>query len=146
MGLDFGAAYSKADLTKDYQQSSALFGAAYTMDALYLAVTYSFGDNDQVGNAPYKSEFTALEAAVAYKFTDQITAKVVYGQAEDENTDAKTKVDTADFFEVVGYYKFNSNLSSYISFMSNGLKDVKDANGLIESGEDTLRLGAKYSF
>ncbi|EGA68705.1 Outer membrane protein [Vibrio sinaloensis DSM 21326] len=150
MGLDLGAAYSKADLNKDYQQSSALFGAAYSLDALYLAITYSFGDNDNLDqDTPansHKSEFTALEAAVAYKFTDQITAKLVYGKAEDENTDAKTKADSADFFEVVGYYKFNGNLSSYVSYMSNGLKEVKDADGVVVSGEDTLRLGIKYGF
>ncbi|WP_047041987.1 porin [Vibrio mexicanus] len=143
MGLDLGLAYSGADLGQDAgSESQFLLGAGFTWEALYLGATYSMGDiNDKA-----KEEFNALEVVAAYKITDQFTLKALYANAEVEDKSANTKADSDDFFEVVGYYKFNGNISSYVSYMSNGLTDVKDANGVVTAGEDTLRLGLKYKF
>ncbi|WP_441257929.1 porin [Vibrio sp. Vf1514] len=139
-GLDLGAAYSAGDNgTGNGQQNQVLFGAGYTLDALYLAATYSFGDLDDDAN----QEFKALELAAAYKFTKQFTLKALYAKTEDK--DSGTKTDTADFFELAGYYKFNSNLSTYVAYKLNNLDDVV-VDGLETQSEDTMRLGLKYAF
>lgn len=140
-GLDVGAAYSAGDNGEgEGSQNQALFGLGYTVDDLYLAATYSFGDNDDDAD----DEFNALEVAAEYKFTKQFKMRALYSKAEDKVDGDKT--DTIDFAELAGYYKFNSNLSTYVAYKFNNLDSETDKDGYKIQGEDTLRLGMKYEF
>ncbi|MEH0664721.1 porin [Vibrio scophthalmi] len=142
MGLDIGLAYSAAE-KGNLDDSQVLVGLGYTLDNLYLAGTYSKGDNEvKKGEG---SEFTAYELAAQYKFTKQFSAAVLYKYQENEASDG-TKADATDGVEIAGYYKFNSNFRTYVSYFINGISEVKNTDGLVTAGEDTLRLGARYDF
>lgn len=139
-GLDVGLAFSGAD-SGDLSDSQVLFGLGFSLDSLYLAGTYSQGDNEiDEGKG---SEFTAYEFVAEYKFTKQFSAAALYTYQENELSG--TKADATDGIELVGYYKFNSNFRTYVSYYMNGLDEVKVAD-LVTQGEDTLRLGARYDF
>ncbi|MEH0740007.1 porin [Vibrio cholerae] len=142
MGLDIGLAYSAAE-SGNLDDSQVLVGLGYTLDNLYLAGTYSKGDNEIDEGAG--SEFTAYELAAQYKFTKQFSAAVLYTYQENEASDG-TKADATDGVEIAGYYKFNSNFRTYVSYFINGVSEEKNADGLVTAGEDTLRLGARYDF
>lgn len=146
MGLDLGLSFSGADLgTSSGSESQILAGLGYTFDALYLGASYSTGDlNDKATGATDK-EFTAMEFVAQYQFTDQFSAAALYTNQENEAANG-TKADATDGVEVVGYYKFNGNFRTYLSYYLNGLTEVKDGNGIVTAGEDTLRLGVRYDF
>ncbi|MDK9759649.1 porin, partial [Vibrio sp. D173a] len=120
--------------------NQVLAGAAYSLDNLYLAATYSTGDLDDKATGTDDKSFTAMEFAAQYKFTKQ----AVYTYQENEQANG-TKVDATDGIELAGYYKFNSNFRTYLSYYLNGLDEVKTA-GIVTEGEDTLRLGVRYDF
>ncbi|KGY13291.1 membrane protein [Vibrio tubiashii] len=145
-GLDVGLAYSGADLGKGAgSQNQILGGLGYTLDALYLGATYSVGDLDDKATGTDNKEFKALELAVKYSFTKQFSAAVLYTNQENKAADG-TKADATDGVEVAGYYKFNSNFRTYVSYFSNGVDTTTDADGYKLTGEDTLRLGVRYDF
>ena len=140
-GLDIGAAYSAGDNGKGKgSNNEALFGLGYTINDLYLGATYSFGDNDDDAD----DEFTAMEFAAEYKLTKEFKVRALYAKSEDKVKGDKT--DTNDFAELAGYYKFNSDISTYVAYRLNNLDSETDKDGYKIQGEDTLRLGVKYEF
>ncbi|EHG1330668.1 porin [Vibrio vulnificus] len=141
IGLDLGLAYSTGDNgAGNGSQNQILVGAGYTLNDLYLGATFSTGDLDDKA----KQEFTAYEFAVQYKISKPFSVAAMYTFAEED--DNGTKSDATKGLELVGYYKLNSNFRTYLSYYLNKLDDVKDANGKVTSGEDTLRLGVRYDF
>ncbi|MFA0412710.1 porin [Vibrio renipiscarius] len=146
MGLDLGVALSGADLGEGAgSQSEALFGVGFTIENLYLAGTYSFGDLDDKATGTADEKFTAMELVAQYQFNKQLSAAALYTKQENEQADG-VKNDDVEGVELVGYYKFNSNFRTYLSYYINGLDEKKDAAGIIMEGEDTLRLGVRYDF
>lgn len=122
-GLDAGIAYSADD-----DANQVLVGLGYTFEGLYVAGTFSTGDKNDA------TEFTAYEFSAAYKFTPEFTAAINYGYLEEDTSGAKE--DKVDQFEVVGYYRFNSNFRTYVSYLAEQLS----------GGDDVVRLGARYDF
>ncbi|QIA65973.1 porin [Vibrio astriarenae] len=124
-GLDVALSYS-ADAGDETQ---FLGGLGYTFENLYVAGTFSVGDVDN------NTEFTAYELSAAYKLTSEFSVALNYGYAEEDEKGAG-KTDTVDQFEVAGYYKFNSNFRTYVSYLAQQLKDE----------DDVVRLGVRYDF
>ena len=146
VGLDLGLAFSGADLGMDAGRASdILFGLGFTLDKLYLASTYSFGDLDDKASGTNDKEFTAMEFVVQYQFTKEFSAAALYTRQENEKAD-KSKYDELEGVELIGYYKFNSNFRTYLSYYLNELDEEKESTGLVTAGEDTLRLGVRYDF
>ncbi|OLQ89017.1 hypothetical protein BIY21_02610 [Vibrio ponticus] len=147
LGLDLGLALSGGDLGKGAgSESQALFGIGYTLESLYLAATYSQGDIDDKASGTDDKEFVAMEFAAEYQFSKEFSAAALYTYQENERGDG-TKYDDTDGIELVGYYKFNSNFRTYLSYYINNVDEAKDpATGLVTAGEDTLRLGVRYDF
>ncbi|MEE3877174.1 porin [Vibrio sp. YYF0003] len=139
MGLDLGLAYSGGDVDADNSEDQILGGIAYSLDNLYLAGTYSQG---QLSDS---EDFTAYELVASYKVASQVTIAGMYTFQEND-PDGASKYDATDGFELVGYYKLNSNFRTYLAYYFNQLDEVKDAEGLVVEGEDTLRLGVRYDF
>jgi predicted porin len=140
MGLDFGLAYSGGDIDADNSEDQILGGIAYSLDNLYLAGTYSQG---QLSDS---EDFTAYELVASYKVASQVTIAGLYTYQENDD-DSAGKYDAVDGFELVGYYKLNSNFRTYLSYYFNQLDEEKDQDtGLVTEGEDTLRLGVRYDF
>ncbi len=145
IGLDLGLTYAAEDLGAGAGSANQILaGVAYSLDSLYLAATYSMGDLNDKATLTDEESFTAMELAAQYKFTKQISAAAVYTYQENELANG-TKVDAVDGIELAGYYKFNSNFRTYLSYYLNGLDEVKTA-GVVTEGEDTLRLGVRYDF
>lgn len=145
IGLDLGLTYAAEDLGAGAGSANQILaGVAYSLDSLYLAATYSMGDLNDKATLTDEESFTAMEFAAQYKFTKQISAAAVYTYQENELANG-TKVDAVDGIELAGYYKFNSNFRTYLSYYLNGLDEVKAA-GVVTEGEDTLRLGVRYDF
>ncbi|ANP77893.1 hypothetical protein A134_15975 [Vibrio crassostreae 9CS106] len=141
MGLGFGLGYSGNDNGAGNGSATAVIaGINYKMDALYLGATYTTGDLDDKA----KTEFSGVEVAAKYKLTDQFELAGLYQKQEKDATQNLT-VDTADFFELTGTYKFNKSIRAYVAYQLNNLDDVKVA-GLETQSEDSLRLGVRYDF
>ena len=143
MGLGFGLGYSGNDNGAGNGSATAVIaGINYKLDALYLGATYTMGDLDDKAN----TEFSGVEVAAKYKLTSQFELAALY-QKQEEDASQNVTVDTADFFELTGTYKFNRSIRTYIAYQLNNLDEVKDATtGLTTQGEDTLRLGVRYDF
>ncbi|SJL84421.1 porin [Vibrio palustris] len=137
VGVKLGLAYSAdqdkvaGNATSTDKGNQILAGISYSMDALYLAATYSTGDT---GNGD--DEFDIMEFAAAYDITDQVQVQAIYGK-DTTKPETGADVDNEDFVELGGYYKFNSNLKSYIAYKANSADGADD---------DTIRLGLKYGF
>lgn len=146
IGLDLGLTYAAEDLGAGAGSANqVLAGIAYSLDSLYLAATYSTGDLDDKATGTDEESFTAMEFVAQYKFTKQISAAAVYTYQENELANG-TKVDATDGIELAGYYKFNSNFRTYLSYYLNGLDEEKNLAGVVTEGEDTLRIGVRYDF
>ncbi|YCO00617.1 porin [Vibrio sp. VNB-15] len=139
MGLDLGLAYSGGDVDKDNSEDQILGGIAYSLENLYLAGTYSQGALDD------SEDFTAYEIAASYKLASKFTVVGLYTYQEND-PNGGAKYDALDGFELVGYYKLNSNFRTYLSYYMNQLDEEKDVDGKVIQGEDTLRLGVRYDF
>ena len=81
----------------------------------------------------------------SYKLASKITVAGLYTFQENDPNGA-AKYDAVDGFELVGYYKLNSNFRTYLSYYMNQLDEEKNAKGKVTEGEDTLRLGVRYDF
>lgn len=139
IGLDLGLAYSGGDVDKDNSEDQILGGIAYSLDNLYLAGTYSQGALTD------SEDFTAYELVASYKIASKFTVAGLYTFQENDPNGA-AKYDAVEGFELVGYYKLNSNFRTYLSYYMNQLDEAKDAEGKVTEGEDTLRLGVRYDF
>ncbi|CDT09870.1 porin [Vibrio coralliirubri] len=145
-GLDLGLAYSGEDLGAGAGSANQILaGLAYSLDNLYLAATYSTGDSNDKAILTQTESFTAMEFAAQYKFTQQLSAALVYTYQEDEAANG-SKSDSLDGVEIAGYYKFNGNFRTYLSYYLNGLDETKVANVVTVEQEDILRLGVRYDF
>ncbi|GAK87361.1 putative outer membrane protein [Vibrio ponticus] len=126
-------------------ESQVLFGLGFTFENLYLAGTYSQGDIDDKATGNDNKEFEAMEFVAQYQFSKEFSAAALYTYQENELANG-SKEDDVDGIELVGYYKFNSNFRTYLSYYINNLDELKDAQGVVTQGEDTLRLGVRYDF
>ncbi|MGR5542370.1 porin, partial [Vibrio campbellii] len=96
----------------------------------YVGGTYSTGsDADE--------DFDAYELAATYKFTKEFTLAAMYNYRENDPKNS-AKYDNEEGFELAGYYRFNSNFRTYLSYYMNQLDEEKTA-GVVTAGEDTLR-------
>ncbi|WP_375751206.1 porin [Vibrio sp. HN007] len=148
MGLGFGIGYSadgKGTNTGDTNEdgNAVIAGINYSMDALYLAGTYTSGET----GAAKGEDFNGMEFAAVYSFDNNFALKGAYQKTEIEPASGSS-YNASDFFEITGDYKFNNNLNAYVAYQLNNL-DKEDMSALgrgSSSAEDTLRLGLKYSF
>lgn len=122
-GLDLGLAYS--DSQDDSNQTTV--AAAYTMNNLYVAVSYAMGDIDA------DDDFSSLEAAIQYKFNKQFRMIGIIGQQEEADSD------TQDFYAIEGQYRFNKSFRAYASYAFNNLDNDVET-------EDSLVAGLRYNF
>ncbi|PMH44527.1 hypothetical protein BCU68_03230 [Vibrio sp. 10N.286.49.B3] len=130
-GLDIGLAYSADD-----EQNQFLGAVGYSIDNLYIAASYSFGETfSENANDDYElTDFTSLELAAQYKITSQFRITALYGLADAEFADGKT--DTTDFFELGARYDFAKSFRIYTAIEFDQLGDE----------DTTVRLGARYDF
>lgn len=128
-GLKLGAAYSAggSDDVIGEDESQLLVGAAYTLNDLYLAGSYSTGEKNN-------SDFNAYEMVAQYALSDAFSIAAMYTNVEDEEDSGNIK--EANGFELVGYYSLAQNVTTYVSYYSNQ----------IDNADDTLRLGLQYNF
>ncbi|MGR5414517.1 porin [Vibrio astriarenae] len=142
-GLDAGIAYSGGDVDANEDQDQVLVGLGYSFENFYVGGTFSTG-SDYNTKEDFAFDFDAYEIAATYKFTKEFTLAAMYTYKE---VDVKNggKFDDTEGFELAGYYRFNSNFRTYVSYYMNQLDDVKE-DGLVVAGEDTLRLGVRYDF
>ena len=122
--FDFGLVLAASYTDTEADQNQATLGAAYTLDNLYVAVTYALGDIDA------DNDFRSIEAAVQYKFTKEFRMIGIIGQAEEAD------VDTEDFYAIEAQYRFNKSIRTYVSYALNNLDD----------SDDSLIAGIRYNF
>ncbi|MDN2482573.1 porin [Vibrio agarivorans] len=142
-GLDAGIAYSGGDIDNDADQDQVLLGLGYSFENFYIGGTFSTGSDNTDKDG--ELDFDAYELAATYKFTKEFTLAAMYTYRENDPK-ALAKYDNVEGFELAGYYRFNSNFRTYVSYYMNQLDEVKNADGLVTAGEDTLRLGVRYDF
>ncbi|PMJ98716.1 porin [Vibrio sp. 10N.261.55.A7] len=141
IGLDLGLGYAAGDNGEGAGSSNQIIGgASYTLDALYLAATYTMGEFDD----KTKEEFTGLELAGQYKLTSQFRLIAAYQKQDTKDKVSNSKETTSDFFELTGRYDFNKSIRTYASYKLNNL-DNKDTSYNADA-KDTIRLGLRYDF
>ncbi|TEW54109.1 porin [Psychromonas sp. RZ22] len=123
-GLDLGGSYTNAD----NDQNQATFGAAYTLNDLYVAVTYAMGD------ASKTEDFTSLEAAVQYQFTEKFRLIGILGNQDLDGSKANA-------YALEAQYRFNSALRTFVSYAYLDQDEI-DPN----ITEDSLVAGLRYDF
>lgn len=119
-GLDLGASYSDSNA----DESQVTLGGGYTINDLYVAITYAFGDLNE------DDDFNSLEAAIQYKFTKEFRMIGIIGQQE------KADEDSVDYYALEAQYRFNSAIRTYVSYQLNELDDA----------DDSLVAGIRYDF
>jgi len=118
-GLELGASYSDQD-----EANQVTFGAGYTWNRLYVGTTYAMGDlTDNVN-------FTSLEFAAEYQFTNEFRLIGMIGMQEVD------KVDTVDAYALEAQYRFNESIRTFASYKLDNLDD----------GENELVIGLRYDF
>ncbi|OXX36517.1 porin [Vibrio sp. V09_P4A23P171] len=139
IGLGLGLGYASNDNgTGQGAANQIIAGVNYTLDDLYLGLTYTQGDLDDKA----KSEFNGIEFAAQYKITSNFRLIGVYQKTENETANVTTT--KSDFAELTGRYDFNKSIYTYVAYKMNNL-DKKDL-GTAYDAKDSIRLGLRYNF
>lgn len=130
MGLDLGLGYTGAD--EDQEQITA--GASYANGGFYAGLTYTTGDvvDNGMGDTV---DFEGYEFAAQYLFDNNFR---VIGAYQNRQIDEDDK---SDFMELTGGYDFNKHVYAYLAYKFNQLDGTTK-----QDGEDSMRVGLKYTF
>ncbi|ELI6431624.1 porin [Aeromonas sp. 2HA2] len=157
MGLSLGAAYNQAGKT-DEQADNAAFGgdrdaklygvgAKYAVGDLYLAATYSHGEDHLFVNNGYAEKMDGYEAVAQYTF-GKFKPSLAYLRT-DVKDNARGIDDTATEYVSIGaWYNFTDNFNAYVDYKINLLDNVNGThtNSLGKNTDDVVAVALQYNF
>ncbi|KTA93684.1 porin [Aeromonas salmonicida subsp. smithia] len=157
MGLSLGAAYNQAGKT-DEQADNAAFGgdrdaklygvgAKYEAGDLYLAATYSHGEDHLFVNNGYAEKMDGYEAVAQYTF-GKFKPSLAYLRT-DVKDNARGIDDTATEYVSIGaWYNFTDNFNAYVDYKINLLDNVNGThtNSLGKNTDDVVAVALQYNF
>ncbi|CAQ84854.1 MULTISPECIES: porin [Photorhabdus] len=156
-GISVGGAYSNADrpiiherlvtsIARGERAEAWNIGAKYDANNVYLAAMYgethnmtSFGYQDFVSAKTRNIELTAQ-----YQFDSGLRPSLAYVQSK--GTTFITNQDWVKYISIGSYYHFNKNMSAYIDYKINLVKDNKDTNYFEVNTQNAVGVGLVYQF
>ncbi len=159
MGLSLGTAYNQAGKT-DEQAANAAFGgdrdaklygvgAKYAVGDLYLAATYSHGEDHMYVSTfnGYAEKMDGYEAVAQYAF-GKFKPSLAYLRT-DVKDNARGIDDTATEYVSIGaWYNFTDNFNAYVDYKINLLDNVNGThtNSLGKNTDDVVAVALQYNF
>lgn len=161
MGLSLGAAFNQAGKT-DGQARYAAFGgdkdaklvgvgAKYAAGDLYLAATYSHGENHQFVNNGYAATMDGYEAVAQYTI-GKFKPSLAYLRNDVKDTDNGIDGTYTEYVSIGAWYNFTTNFNAYIDYKLNLLDSVgQNATGSAVSAlgqhtDDVVAVALQYNF
>ncbi|MGL5293099.1 MAG: porin [Aeromonas sp.] len=160
MGLSLGTVYNQAGKTDEQTRYTNFGGAAdaklmgvgakYSMDNLYLAATYSHGEDQQyiAKFNGYAAKLNGYEAVAQYTF-GKFKPSLAYIRT-DVTDDAHGIDDTyTEYVSMGGWYNFTNNFNVYVDYKLNLLDDngtKHNTNSLGRNTDDVVAVAMQYNF
>ncbi|NHB91655.1 porin [Photorhabdus cinerea] len=156
-GISVGGAYSNADrpiiherlvtsVARGERAEAWNVGAKYDASNIYLAAMYgethnmtSFGYQDVVSAKTRNIELTAQ-----YQFDSGLRPSLAYVQSK--GTTFFTNQDWVKYISIGSYYNFNKNMSAYIDYKINLVKDNKYTDYFEVNTQNAIGVGLVYQF
>ena len=157
-GLSLGAAYSSSDRTNAQEgasQNNALYaggktaeawtiGAKYDANNVYLAMMYAETRNmTPYGDYGIADQTQNFEAVAQYQFDFGLRPSIAYYKSKAKDVEGIGDEDYINYIDVGATYYFNKNMSTYVDYQINQLKDD---NKLGINNDDIVALGLVYQF
>lgn len=160
MGLGLSAAYNQAGKTDEQARYAAFggdqdaklmgFGAKYATGDLYLAATYSHGENHMyIGNGfnGYAEKHDGYEAVAQYTL-GKFKPSLAYLRTDVKDTAHGIDDTYTEYVSIGAWYNFTDNFNAYVDYKVNLLDSVngKSTNSLGQNTDDVVAVALQYNF
>ncbi|EBW6380492.1 porin OmpC [Salmonella enterica] len=156
MGVSLGAAYTSSKRTLDQMTQDKYDngdcaeawtgGVKYDANNIYLAANYTRTYDmtymgDTLGGFAHKTD--NWEMVGQYQFDNGLRPSLAFLQSRANDVDGLGSFDLVKYIDVGSYYYFNKNMSAYVDYKINLLKDGNPSN---PNTDNTVALGLVYEF
>jgi len=143
----------KADGNGNKAEAYAV-GAKYDANNVYLAAFYGEGRNTTpyaVDNNSFANKTQNFEAVAQYQFDFGLRPSIAYLQSKGKDlngfgTFAGGDADLVKYVEVGTYYYFNKNMSTYVDYKINLLKNDSYNTAAGSNTDNVVGVGLQYQF
>lgn len=163
IGVSVGAAMANLRRTPDQQDTKILghgdkaevyaVGAKYDANNIYLAAHYKRTNNatvissDKGDGFGYANKADIFEAVAKYTFDFGLEPSLAYLYAKGKDIEGYSDQDLLNYVDIGLTYTFNDNMSTYVDYKINLLKEnafTKDVAGI--STDNIVAVGLVYQF
>ena len=159
MGLGLSAAYNQAGKTDEQAKFAAFggdqdaklmgFGAKYAVGDLYLAATYSHGENHMyIGNGfnGYAEKHDGYEAVAQYTL-GKFKPSLAYLRTDVKDTAHGIDDTYTEYVSIGAWYNFTDNFNAYVDYKVNLLDSVADSTSKLgQNTDDVVGVALQYNF
>ncbi|WP_387466305.1 porin [Photorhabdus sp. RM323S] len=156
-GISVGGAYSNADrpiiherlvtsVARGERAEAWNIGAKYDANNVYLAAMY--GETHNMTSFGYRDVVSAktqnLELTAQYQFDSGLRPSLAYVQSK--GTNSFSKQDWVKYISIGSYYSFNKNLSAYVDYKINLVKENVYTQYFEVNTNNAVGVGLVYQF
>lgn len=157
MGLSLGAAYNQAGKTDEQARYAAFggdkdakligFGAKYAVGDLYLAATYSHGEDHLFVKNGYAEKMDGYEAVAQYAI-GKFKPSLAYLRTDVKDSAHGIDDTYTEYVSIGAWYNFTENFNAYVDYKLNLLDSVngKSTNSLGQDTDDVVAVALQYNF
>ncbi|WP_425857395.1 porin [Aeromonas veronii] len=157
MGLSLGAAYNQAGKTDEQARYAAFggdkdaklmgFGAKYATGDLYLAATYSHGEDHLFVKNGYAEKMDGYEAVAQYTI-GKFKPSLAYLRTDVKDSARGIDDTYTEYVSIGAWYNFTENFNAYVDYKLNLLDSVdgKSTNSLSKNTDDVVAVALQYNF
>ncbi|CAJ1786965.1 porin [Aeromonas veronii] len=157
MGLSLGAAYNQAGKTDEQARYAAFggdkdakligFGAKYAVGDLYLAATYSHGEDHLFVKNGYAEKMDGYEAVAQYAI-GKFKPSLAYLRTDVKDSAHGIDDTYTEYVSIGAWYNFTENFNAYVDYKLNLLDSVdgKSTNSLGKNTDDVVAVALQYNF
>jgi len=152
-GISIGAAYASSKRTEDQKLNDEKLGkkaeawtvgTKYDANNVYLSAMYAETRNNSIANKTHNFEVTAQ-----YQFDFGLRPALSYLQSKGKNmnlADRGSDQNLVKYISVGSTYEFNKNMSTYVDYKINLLKDNEFTKATGTSTDNVVAVGLVYQF
>ncbi|MGN5290810.1 porin [Aeromonas sp. 11P] len=157
MGLSLGAVYNQAGKTDEQARFAAFngdhdaklmgFGAKYATGDLYLAATYSHGEDHLFVKNGYAEKMDGYEAVAQYTI-GKFKPSLAYLRTDVEDSAQGIDDTYTEYVSIGAWYNFTENFNAYVDYKLNLLDDgtVSGTSKLGQNTDDVVAVALQYNF
>ena len=157
MGLGLSTAYNQAGKTDEQARYAAFggdqdaklmgFGAKYATGDLYLAATYSHGEDHLFVNNGYAEKMDGYEAVAQYTI-GKFKPSLAYLRTDVKDSARGIDDTYTEYVSIGAWYNFTENFNAYVDYKLNLLDSVdgKSTNSLGKNTDDVVAVALQYNF